>query len=771
LAQYVLKVHSRCDLSCDHCYIYEHADQSWRGRPHTMSLETVRATAARIAEHAVRHRLRHVHVILHGGEPLLLGLARLRSTLKELRAALDPVTCLDLRIQSNGLLLSAAIGDLFAEHQVKVGISLDGDRSANDRHRRFANGASSHAQARRALALLRQPAYRKIYAGILCTIDVENDPIRVYEALVAEEPPRIDLLLPHATWDQPPRRPQDSSTPYAAWLLRIYDRWIEDGRPVPIRLFDSLLSLAAGGASGTEALGLEPTDLAVVETDGAWEQADSLKTAYEGAAATGFDVFSHTVDQAAAHPGIVARQGGLAALCGTCRACPVVHRCGGGLFAHRYRSGAGFDNPSVYCADLKELITSIDRKPPPVPKPRDGSGTLTADVLDEIGSGYGGASTIEYLAASQLSITRALLVAVSGIVGDTDGARVAAEGWELLQRLDDEAPEAVRRVLTHPYVRAWAVRCLNAPAGTDRDLDLSHLACLVAAVAVHAGVTAEITVPVRDGMVNVPTLGRLVLGPRAAGTEPLSTFPGGFAVGSGRGAVTVTVAEGSTHTDGWQPARRLTCEGLSVALEDIDPYRDCGEWPVAARLPPSAIHSWERLLAAAWRRIRTDAPRHAPGLRIAFRALVPLRPGSAGHRPSTTNRHAFGAVGAAPLPDDDALAALLVQEVQRAKLGAVLDLCDLVDPARRQLVTAAWRGEDRPIETVLREAYALLGTADIWRARDAVAGHRGSVVGRQFRHHQQEICAAVDSLILTRALTLDGERFVNRMRETAEAVA
>ena len=32
LRQFVLKVHSRCDLACDHCYVYQSADQSWRGR-------------------------------------------------------------------------------------------------------------------------------------------------------------------------------------------------------------------------------------------------------------------------------------------------------------------------------------------------------------------------------------------------------------------------------------------------------------------------------------------------------------------------------------------------------------------------------------------------------------------------------------------------------------------------------------------------------------------------------------------------------------------
>ena len=31
LSQFVLKVNSRCNLACDHCYVYEAADQSWRG--------------------------------------------------------------------------------------------------------------------------------------------------------------------------------------------------------------------------------------------------------------------------------------------------------------------------------------------------------------------------------------------------------------------------------------------------------------------------------------------------------------------------------------------------------------------------------------------------------------------------------------------------------------------------------------------------------------------------------------------------------------------
>jgi uncharacterized protein len=31
--QFVLKVHSRCNLACTYCYVYQGADESWRRRP------------------------------------------------------------------------------------------------------------------------------------------------------------------------------------------------------------------------------------------------------------------------------------------------------------------------------------------------------------------------------------------------------------------------------------------------------------------------------------------------------------------------------------------------------------------------------------------------------------------------------------------------------------------------------------------------------------------------------------------------------------------
>jgi uncharacterized protein len=230
---------------------------------------------------------------------------------------------------------------------------------APDRHRRYADGRETYRQVVPTVGLLHTEPYRHLHAGLLCTIDLANDPVAVYVALLTLEPPRIEFLLPHATWDNPPYRPPGGDAAYADWVLAIFRRWRADGRPVPVRLFDSVISTTLGGVSLTEAAGLEPSDLVVVETDGTYEQADSLKTAFDGAPVTGFDMIHHDLDTVPRHPGIGACQRGLAGLCATCQACPVVTSFGGGLYAHRYRSGNGFANPSVFCADLMKLTTEI----------------------------------------------------------------------------------------------------------------------------------------------------------------------------------------------------------------------------------------------------------------------------------------------------------------------------------------------------------------------------------------------------------------------------
>ncbi|MFB7612768.1 FxsB family cyclophane-forming radical SAM/SPASM peptide maturase [Kitasatospora sp. NPDC056181] len=785
--QFVVKVHSRCDLACDHCYVYEHADTSWRARPKVIGDEVLAKAAERIGEHAAAHGLTVVRVVLHGGEPLLAGPDRLRRAAEEFRVALPPGCALDLRIHTNGVLLSPAFCDLFDRQDIKVGVSLDGDRAANDRHRRFADGRSSHPQVLRAVGLLRRPEYRHLYAGLLCTVDIDNDPAAVYRALAELEPPAVDFLLPHATWEQPPRRPAGrTENPYAAWLLAVYDHWEGDGRPFAVRTFDSVHRTLHGLSSLTESLGLEPAALVVLETDGTFEQADSLKTAYDGAPATGLDVFRHSLDEVARHPGMAARQSGLAGLSATCRGCPVVRSCGGGLYAHRYRADGGFDNPSVYCGDLMTLINGIADRGEPDP----GAGTapraatdqavpvqavsaqavpvqagepavpvgLTDRQLGQLARGHGDADTVRALVRSQLALTRAMLAAVRG----TSGLRSSA-AWDLLTDLDAAAPAALDTVLGHPYARAWAARRL----GGDPGAGLGRLAELAGAAAVRAGRGDAVAVPVREGALHLPTLGRLTL---AGGGEALVTGTGdGFTVRTAGGEV---LTLGAGHRDPrWEPVRLVRpAGGWTLALEDTDPQRDSHQWPVGDRLDEAELHAWTGALREAVELLDRDLPAYAQGLRTGLTTVTPLRPGPSGRDVSAAARQAFGAVGIARPATAPTLALLLAHEFQHVKLGAVLDLLDLYDPADTAQYDAPWRPDPRPIEGLLQGTYAHLAVTAFWGTRtaiyDGLPGTAAEHARAQFALWRGYTAEAVERLAGSGSLTPVGLRFADGMRET-----
>ncbi|MGW6916153.1 FxsB family cyclophane-forming radical SAM/SPASM peptide maturase [Kitasatospora sp. NPDC054939] len=785
LTQFVVKVHSRCDLACDHCYVYEHADTSWRARPKAIGDEVLARAAERIGEHVAAHRLPAVRVVLHGGEPLLAGPVRLRRAAEELRAALPPGTALDLRIHTNGVLLDRAFCTLFDELGVRVGVSLDGDRAANDRHRRYADGRSSHPQVLRAVALLREPAFRHLYAGLLCTIDVANDPVAVYRALAELEPPAVDFLLPHATWEQPPTRPAGpGTTPYADWLLTVHALWEADRRPFAVRTFESVHRTRSGLSSLTEALGLEPADLVVLETDGSFEQADSLKTAYDGAPATGLDVFRHSLDQVAAHPGIAGRRLGLAGLGAECRSCRVVRTCGGGLYAHRYRAdGSGFDNPSVYCGDLMTLIDGIggtdgtdgrdDGREGAARRDTGAEGHaavpaqggesvlpagLTEARLLELARGYGGADTVRALARSQLAVTRAMLAAV----WDSSGLR-GSPAWELLADLDRTAPAVLDTVLAHPYVRAWAARRI----GGDLAAGLGALGELAAAAAVRAGRGDALPLAVRGGALHLPTLGRLT--GLADGEAVLTGGADGFTVRTADG--TLITVDDRTAEPHWQPLRRIhLAAGWTLALEDLDPHRDSHQHAVADRLNAGELGSWIGALHEAWELLRRDLPAYAEGVRAGLGTITPLRPGPPGRDVSAAARQAFGAVGIARPATAPALGLLIAHEFQHVKLGAVLDLVDLYDPADTGRYFAPWRPDPRPIEGLLQGTYAHLAVTEYWgtrvRAYDGLPGEPAAHAREQFALWRRYTAEAVERLAGSGSLTAAGLRFAEGMRES-----
>jgi uncharacterized protein len=68
----LIKVASRCNINCTYCYVYNMGDKGWADMPNHISAETTQAVSKALCE-LTHIQTRPFAVVLHGGEPLLLG--------------------------------------------------------------------------------------------------------------------------------------------------------------------------------------------------------------------------------------------------------------------------------------------------------------------------------------------------------------------------------------------------------------------------------------------------------------------------------------------------------------------------------------------------------------------------------------------------------------------------------------------------------------------------------------------------------------------------
>lgn len=363
MRQFICKVASRCNLDCDYCYIYHHVDQTWRSQPQKMSLETACQLGKRICEHAHKHHLAGVDVTLHGGEPLLVGVEYLEKWVEQVSAAASGVR-IQYQMQTNGVLFDEKALNFCLKWNVRVGLSMDGPRRANDLHRFNFDKKSSFDLVERAASLLGSSEGQRIWSGFLAVIDLQNDPLEVYDYFRSFKPHSIEFLFPLGNYEtRPTGKTIDlTTTAYADWLLKIFSQWFtERPQTIMIRRFRDIIALLAGASDSSEEWGLQPVDFAVIESNGSIEAVDTLKTCYSGANQLGLNIFSHSFDDMYDAPTVVERQARWTKLCLECRECELVKVCGGGYFPHRYSSENGFQNPSIYCSDLKRLIREVHR--------------------------------------------------------------------------------------------------------------------------------------------------------------------------------------------------------------------------------------------------------------------------------------------------------------------------------------------------------------------------------------------------------------------------
>lgn len=353
-----LKIASRCNLNCSYCYVYNKLDDSWREQPSLISDEVVDATVAALERHCERSKQHLVRIVFHGGEPLLVGHARLDRWCTKLKQ-LERIVGVRFALQTNAVLIDQAWAELFRRHGITVGISIDGPRELHDANRVDHKGRGSYDAALRGIEILRANG---VEFSLLSVVQLDTDPVATHRHLVSLNPSQIEYLLPDNTHETIGAvRARYGPTPGADYLIAIFDEWWRNGTMgIPVGPFMAMARAILGGPCEVDFIGNNPLGYLFIEPDGAIEGLDVLRTCGPGFASTGLNVrandFLDIVDTHGFHGAAIFEGLPLPAGCGSCREATT---CAGGYLPHRYAAATGFDNPSAWCADLLRLFDHL----------------------------------------------------------------------------------------------------------------------------------------------------------------------------------------------------------------------------------------------------------------------------------------------------------------------------------------------------------------------------------------------------------------------------
>lgn len=355
----IVKVAEVCNINCSYCYFFNGPDQSFRNHPPRIANSLSKSAAHLVREAAEKGEIDSAQIIMHGGEPLMMGKRGFRALCEQFRETAFPVP-VGFSIQTNAMLVDEDWIDIFQEYGFSVGVSVDGPPEYHDACRVDHRGRGTHRQTTAGIRLLSAAARagRIPPVAALCVIDPTRSPRVIYRHIVDDlEISLLDFLLPDGDWNSVDAAEVARIGDYLSGAL---DEWLGDDNPaVDIRLFGDIIRFALF-SNGAE----RPSGLVVgVSSDGSIGPDDAYRTVLPHLFAE--RSFSLNVrDSSLSDYRRVFHDGVLAELHttvpGACRSCRWFTHCGGGLGANRFSDDDGFRRQSVYCDALKRVYGELE---------------------------------------------------------------------------------------------------------------------------------------------------------------------------------------------------------------------------------------------------------------------------------------------------------------------------------------------------------------------------------------------------------------------------
>jgi uncharacterized protein len=234
----VIQPTSLCNLDCSYCYVPNRLDAK------RLDMRTLERLFGLLSLSSIVSSVSEVEVLWHAGEPLTVGLNFYKEAFSVIERCVGSRFKVKNTIQTNATLLTAQWCEFFLQHNVGVGISLDGPQSFQNTQRRKRDGSGSFEAAMRGIALLRDYS---IPVSALCVLTVMslNEPDAIFWffansgihnlAFNVEETEGVNFRSSLVSYEQ-----NRSVNLYSRFMTRLLQLNRSQGNPLEIREFHSL---------------------------------------------------------------------------------------------------------------------------------------------------------------------------------------------------------------------------------------------------------------------------------------------------------------------------------------------------------------------------------------------------------------------------------------------------------------------------------------------------------------------------------------------------
>jgi uncharacterized protein len=445
-----------------------------------------------------------LELVLHGGEPLLAGVAWYRHALPRIRTRFQ--TGLRLSIQSNLWLLDDAFCDLIEEYDIGLGTSLDGPQPINDAQR----GQGSFAKTMRGIQIARS---RGISVGIICTFThrsadrwQEVFDFFLSEGLSFSFHGAIPTLDEGA--DQPFALTADG---YARLFTAMFDYYLTKIRHIRVATFDELARGLTGHCTACTFAPCLGRYLSISSDGGIYPcNRFAAHSAWRLGAVQDRPTFADLAGTAAWQR-LQERE---ASVRQDCDDCAWFSNCSGGCAYHAL--AAGTDRRDGYCQAYQRIfahvtdrvlnqVFSADNLAAVVAEgSSDQRGLLRrGELLQVMGGGPHPSSTVirarEAAAAVALAVCGSPAAAFGtleqvGLITHPQGARVSLERlWQRLRRLPQNRSEAYVHVTYACNLTCSHCYATGGPARSAESMSVAQVQAVLASLIEHSFQRIKIT--------------------------------------------------------------------------------------------------------------------------------------------------------------------------------------------------------------------------------------------------------------------------------------